>query len=58
MNRRTFLAGAGAVLLAAPLPAEAQHTGKVPRVGFVETGSRSANQHFADTFNLGLHELG
>jgi hypothetical protein len=31
MNRRTFLAGTGAVLLAAPLAAEAQQAGKVLR---------------------------
>ena len=45
-------------LLAAPLAAQAQQAGKIPRVGFVEAGSRSANQHFADAFRAGLHELG
>ena len=45
--------------LLATLPAaEAQQAGKIPRVGFVEAGSRSANQHFADAFRAGLHELG
>ena len=33
MDRRTFLAGTGAVLLAAPLAAEAQQAGKVYRKG-------------------------
>jgi hypothetical protein len=32
IDRRTFLAGTGAVLLAAPLAAEAQQAGKVYRV--------------------------
>src|SRR5580765_7410863 len=58
MNRRTFLAGTGAVLLAAPLAAEAQQAGTMPRVGFLEAGSRSVNQHFADAFRQGLRELG
>jgi pullulanase/glycogen debranching enzyme len=35
MDRRTFLAGTGAVLLAAPLAAEAQQAGKVYRIGAV-----------------------
>jgi hypothetical protein len=33
MERRAFLAATGAVLLAAPLAAEAQQTRKVPRIG-------------------------
>ena len=37
IDRRTFLAGTGAVLLAAPLAAEAQQPGKVYRVGLVFT---------------------
>jgi putative tryptophan/tyrosine transport system substrate-binding protein len=35
IDRRTFLAGTGAVLLAAPLAAEGQQAGKVYRVGLV-----------------------
>jgi hypothetical protein len=37
MERRTFLAGTGAVLLAAPLAAEAQQAGKVARIGYLGT---------------------
>src|SRR5262245_10700402 len=37
MERRTLLAGTGAVLLAAPLAAEAQQPGKVARVAIVVT---------------------
>jgi hypothetical protein len=33
MDRRAFVAGTGAVLLAAPLAAEAQPAGKVWRIG-------------------------
>jgi len=35
MDRRTFLAGTGAVLLAAPLGAEAQRAGQVHRIAIV-----------------------
>jgi len=45
-------------LLAAPLAAaEAQQAMKAPRVGFLEAGSRSANQHFLDAFRQGLRDL-
>jgi hypothetical protein len=37
MDRRTFLTGTGAVLLATPLVAEAQQAGKVYRIGVLET---------------------
>ncbi len=46
------LLGVPAALTAAPPPT------KIPRVGFVEAGSRSANQHFADAFRAGMRELG
>jgi putative ABC transport system substrate-binding protein len=45
-------------VLVAPLVAGGQPAAKIPRVGFVEAGSRSVNQHFADAFRAGLHELG
>ena len=54
IDRRTFLAGTGAVLLAAPLAAEAQS--KVPRVG-VLVGA-AAPHPFADAFRRGLQGLG
>ncbi len=37
MNRRAFLAGTGALLLVAPLAAEAQRPGKVYRIGVLST---------------------
>jgi putative tryptophan/tyrosine transport system substrate-binding protein len=58
MDRRRFLVTSLSGALAVPLVAGAQPAGKIPRVGFVEAGSRSANQHFADAFRAGLHELG
>jgi putative ABC transport system substrate-binding protein len=38
IDRRTFLAGTGAVLLAAPLAAEGQQAGKVWRIGILAPG--------------------
>jgi putative ABC transport system substrate-binding protein len=58
MYRRTFLAGTGAVLLAAPLVAEAQQPGKVPRIGFLGTRSLSDMSPYLDAFRQGLRELG
>ena len=58
MDRRAFLAGTGAVLLAAPLAADAQQAGKVPRIGFLRTTSPSDRPHLLDAFRQGLRELG
>src|SRR5262245_23075102 len=56
MDRRTFLAGTGAVVLAAPLAAEAQPAGKVPRIGYLHIAPRSAP--FGKAFERKLRELG
>jgi putative ABC transport system substrate-binding protein len=60
IDRRTFLAGTGAVLLAAPLAAEAQPAGKVYRIGFLSPASPSDPrvQRFLAAFRNGLGELG
>ncbi len=59
MERRAFLAGAGAVLLAAPLAAEAQQAGKVYRVGILgEKASDPSEARLWQAFRLGLRELG
>jgi putative ABC transport system substrate-binding protein len=42
MDRRTFLAGTGAVLLAAPLAAEAQQASKVYRIGVLGLGQETS----------------
>ena len=58
MNRRQFISGAG-VFLAAPWASDAQPT-KVPRIGFLSAGSRSApaSRHNRDVFRQGLRDLG
>jgi len=58
IDRRTFLAGTGAVLLAAPLAAEAQPAGKVPRVGFLTTFSPSDVPQWREGFRQGLRDFG
>ena len=57
MDRRTFLALVSGSLLAAPLAAQAQPAGKVPRVGILSGGSRS-DSSVVDEFRQGLRELG
>jgi putative tryptophan/tyrosine transport system substrate-binding protein len=57
MDRRAFLAGSAA-LLAAPLAAEAQQTGKVPRIGFLSPASSTTAPHVVEAFRQGLRDLG
>jgi putative ABC transport system substrate-binding protein len=56
MNRRTFLAGTGAVLLASPLAAEAEQSGKKPRIGVLNVGGGAGS--VIDPFFQGLRDLG
>jgi putative ABC transport system substrate-binding protein len=59
MDRRVFIGTLTGGLLAAPLAAEAQQAGRVPRVGFLSAGSRSDSvQRVVDEFRQGLRELG
>jgi hypothetical protein len=58
IDRRTFLAGTGAVLLAAPLAAEAQPVGKVPVIGVLEGSAPALNQPVREAFRRGLEQLG
>jgi putative ABC transport system substrate-binding protein len=59
MDRRTFLAGTGAVLLATPLGVEAQPAGKVWRIGFLGDGSRDDRVGISlEPFREGLRDLG
>ena len=55
MDRRKFVTGLG-LILAAPLAADAQQTGKVRRVGYLSAGSRS--DRYPDVFRQGLRDLG
>jgi len=60
MDRRRFLLISLAGALAAPLAAEAQQAGKVPRVGFLYFGSRQTGpgpERYA-AFLEGMRELG
>src|SRR5262249_46595188 len=54
VDRRTFLAGTGAVLLAAPLTAPAQQT---IRIGFLAL-NLGVNPRMGDAFRQGLRDLG
>ena len=57
MDRRAFLAGTGAVLLAVPLAAEAQQAVKVARIGWL--GNNPGNSpHLREAFLQGLRDLG
>ena len=58
IDRRTFLAGTGAVLLAAPLAVAAQQAGKVPRIGVLWPYSPAIATPFGDAFRQGLGTLG
>jgi putative ABC transport system substrate-binding protein len=57
ISRRIFLAGTGAVLLAAPLAAEAQRAGKVWRIGYLGTqGDPNVNVLRQSLRDLGYEE--
>jgi len=57
MDRRVFLAGTGAVLLAGPLAAEAQQAAKVARIGYLAP-NLAASPHNHEAFRQGLRDLG
>jgi ABC-type uncharacterized transport system substrate-binding protein len=56
MDRRVFLAGTGAVLLAAPLAAEGQQAAKIARIGLL-TLNVAPNPHLREAFRQGLRDL-
>src|SRR5216684_8530645 len=58
MERRTFLTTLAGGFLAAPPVAEGQQAGKVYRIGYLTVPSRETAQGVANTFQLGLHDLG
>src|SRR6266700_6681996 len=57
MDRRTFLAGTGAVVLTAPLAVQAQQAKKVWRIGFLAAGTAPTSLA-KGPFRQGLHDLG
>ena len=59
MDRRTFLAGTGAVLLAAPSATEAQQAAKVARIGWLgDNRAATASPQLREAFRQGLRDLG
>jgi len=58
IERRTFLAGTGAALLATPLAARAQQLTKVARIGYLSPLSASADSAHGEAFRQGLGDLG
>jgi putative ABC transport system substrate-binding protein len=59
VDRRTFLASVTGGLLAAPLAAEAQQPGRMPRIGvLLPAEPASPTEPNASAFRLGLHDLG
>jgi len=63
IDRRTFLAGTGAVLLAVPLAAEAQKSEKMARVGILGIGPAPSPQELAKSVStnplwLSMRQLG
>src|SRR5262245_66531203 len=59
MDRRTLLYGLGVGLLAAPLATKAQPAGKrVPRIGYLDGASVSANSVRIEALRQGLRDLG
>jgi putative ABC transport system substrate-binding protein len=58
VHRRAFLGTIAGGLLAAPFTVEAQPAGKVYRIGYLTVPSRETAQGVANTFQLGLHDLG
>jgi putative ABC transport system substrate-binding protein len=59
MDRRTFIAGTLALgLLAAPFAAEAQQAGRVARIGYLSSGTATANALLHKAFIEGLREHG
>jgi ABC-type uncharacterized transport system substrate-binding protein len=58
IDRRTFLAGTGVVLLAAPLAAEGQSPLKVHQIGFLPSGASAAHRRQLEALREGLRALG
>jgi putative ABC transport system substrate-binding protein len=58
MDRRAFIAAVGGSILAAPIAAEAQPTGRVYRLGYLSASSGTLNSPYAEAFRQGLRELG
>ena len=58
MNRRTFLCGLTVGTLSAPLAAEGQQAGKVPRIGYLRPSNATSTLDRFVAFRQALRELG
>src|SRR3954454_199535 len=58
MQRRDFIKSIGGAAVAWPLAARAQHSAKVPRIGFLRFGPASAYAFQVDALRAGLRQLG
>jgi len=58
IDRRTFLSGTGAVLLATPLAVEAQQSSGLRRIGYLGSSSPSLEPHYVEAFRQQLRDLG
>jgi putative ABC transport system substrate-binding protein len=58
VDRRAFIGILAGGLLAAPLVAQAQPVGKVPRIGYLAGDSAAAHAQYAQAFSNGLRDLG
>jgi putative ABC transport system substrate-binding protein len=58
MERRAFISGITGGLLAAPLAAQAQQAGQVPRIGVIGTATSSLMSVWLTAFREGLRERG
>jgi putative ABC transport system substrate-binding protein len=58
ISRRAFLTALGGSLLAAPPAGEAQQTGKVRRIAYLDQGSAARNRPYFEAFRQGLRDLG
>jgi len=58
MRRRNFIALLGGVAAARPFAARAQHTAKIPRVGFMGNSTAELEANLIGPFREGLRERG
>jgi putative ABC transport system substrate-binding protein len=58
MDRRAFITLVGGSVLAAPLAGEAQQSGKIFRIGFLDPSTAAGNAVLVDAFRQELSQLG
>src|SRR2546422_9732393 len=58
MDRRAFITVVGGSIFIAPLPIQAQATGKVARIGYLAPGTATTNAGLRQAFSDGLRDHG